>query len=386
MMLMLRALFLTTIILVAPVRCALADPSTGPGDNSALKYWQAFATLPRLSEAEGQKLIAECLTMPLDAHAREIVTNSEHALELLHLGAALRACDWGISYHDGYYTRLPHGPAARVLCSLACLRARMRFEEGRSAEAIDDIVAAMTLARHVTQDGTLIVVLLGYSIEPRMSETLALYLPRLEASMLKNLKSRIDDLPPGGRPAQAMKFEERDMDWFLRKIKSAKDEDQLVSLLSLVAAPEGPGRQRQEQGRALLKECGGTAEGVVKFQEELRQCFEQMTKILELPLDQFDNEWKRAEIKRTGNPLFKQLFGAFPRLRRAQARMEVRRALLSAALEVQAGGPDGLKKISDPFSGGPFEYAAFDGGFELRSKLTQTDDKPLSLTVGRRAK
>jgi hypothetical protein len=33
--------------------------------------------------------------------------------------------------------------------------------------------------------------------------------------------------------------------------------------------------------------------------------------------------------------------------------------------------------------GGPFEYMAFDGGFELRSKLKQ-DDTPLALTVGRR--
>jgi hypothetical protein len=36
-------------------------------------------------------------------------------------------------------------------------------------------------------------------------------------------------------------------------------------------------------------------------------------------------------------------------------------------------------------AGGPFEYSAFDGGFELRSKW-KLDDKPPTLTVGRRGK
>jgi hypothetical protein len=383
---MLRAVVLLTTVLAVPVASRAASVAADDlGENAALKYWQAFATLPRLSGAEGQKLIAECLTMPLDAHARQVVTSSEHALALLHQGASLRNCDWGISYEEGYYTRVPHGPAARVLCSVACLRARIRFQEGKKAQAIDDIVAAMTLARHVTQDGTLVVVLLGSSIEPSITETLARHLPTLDASMIKDLITRIHALPPGGSPAKAMKSEQRDMDWFVRQVQSAKDLDQLLSLLSLVAASEGQGPQRQEQARALLKECGGTAEGVAKALDEIRPCFDQMAKMLELPLDQFDNECKREESKRAGNPLFNKLFGSFPKIRRSQARTEVRRALLEAALAVQLDGPDGLKKVPDPVSSGPFEYVAFDGGFELRSKLAQSDGKPVTLTVGRRA-
>jgi hypothetical protein len=260
----------------------------------------------------------------------------------------------------------------------------MRFEEGKSGEAIDDIVAAITLARHLTQDGTLVVMLLGYNMEPRMSELLAVYLPKLEPSAIKALKTRIDALPPGGRPAQAMNLEQRDMEWFVQKIKDAKDENELLELLSLVAAPEGSGPRRQEASRALLKECGGTAEGVVKLHEQLFSCFERMTKIFELPLDQFEQEWKREEATQTGNPMFKRLFGAYPKLRQVQARTDVRRALLSAALAVQLGGRAALAKQPDPVVGGRFGYTAFKGGFELRSKLTQTDNKPVSLSVGRR--
>ena len=93
---------------------------------------------------------------------------------------------------------------ARVLSSLACLRARTRFEAGQNADAIDDIIAAMTLGRQATKDGTLIVGLVGYAIDHRTIEALAVYLPKLDAKTIKDLKTRVDALPPFGSPATAL--------------------------------------------------------------------------------------------------------------------------------------------------------------------------------------
>ena len=59
----------------------------------------------------------------------------------------------------------------------------------------------MTLGRHVSLDGTLIIVLVNYAIEHRASETLALYLPKLDAETIKGLKTRLGALPPSGTPA-----------------------------------------------------------------------------------------------------------------------------------------------------------------------------------------
>ena len=87
-----------------------------------------------------------------------------------------------------------------------------------------------------------------------------------------------------------------------------------------------------------------------------------------------------------GNPVFKLFFPALVNMRRAQARMDVRRALLLAAFAVQLDGRDTLKDHPDPVLGGSFEYVPFDGGFELRSKLKDRDDKPVALTVGQRKK
>jgi hypothetical protein len=389
---MLRAPCLAMTLLVLSVGPAAAG-APGPGANAALKYWQAFATLPPLTDAEQKKLYAECVTMPLDAFARKTASRSEYALRMLHRGAALRRCDWGIGYEEeGVGLLLPQGSAARVLSSVACLRARLEFEEGRDAEGVADLVAAMTLARHSSEDGINIMVLIGHGIEQRAGETLALYLPRLKAGMVRDLKMRLDALPPGGSPTTAVKFEEKSaLEWLVRKVKSAKDKESLVAVLAEFGEPPA-------KARAVLEACGGTAAGVLRYAAQTRRTYGRMAKKLGLPLDEFQKEWEREQREQAGNPLFPLVIPAYGKMRWLQARAEVRRALLSAALAVRLEGRAALKEHPDPVAGGPFEYVGFEGGFELRStwkpdaklraklKLDKRFDEPLTLTVGRRGK
>src|SRR5262249_23340879 len=117
--------------------------------NAAISYGQAFLALRRGANPLGEKkLVAECLTLPLDADAREVATRAGYALRMLRRGAALPRCDWAVDPEQGIDIPYTHGEAARVLSALACLRARLRFEGGQNAEAVDDLVAALTLARH----------------------------------------------------------------------------------------------------------------------------------------------------------------------------------------------------------------------------------------------
>jgi len=381
-----RALFLAMLLLGLPVRDAWAQANLNAEANGALQYWQAFATMPKLSDGEGQKLSAEYLTMPLDAHARELVAKSEYSLRRMHSGAARPRCDWAIQWEEeGIEALLPQMNAARLLSSLACVRARLRFEEGKTAEALDDILAAQAMGRHVSRDGSLIGVLVGYSIDARMGEAYALHLPRLNAATIRDLKKRLDALPPGARPATAIRAcEEKTMDWFIRKVKATKDPERLLALLAFVGLSEGKDLTPGDKTRAFLKDCGGNAEGVIRFAEQTQPCYALMAQKIELPPEQFEKEMASEAKKQAGNPVFKEFFPAIVKVRQAQARTEVRRALLMAALDVQAEGRDALKRYPDPAGGGPFEYVAFPGGFELRSKLKQTDDKPISLPVGKR--
>jgi hypothetical protein len=120
--------------------------------------------------------------------------------------------------------------------------------------------------------------------------------------------------------------------------------------------------------------------------EEARPSYARTAKMLELPLDQFGNEFAVEAKKQDGNPVFKTLFPACSSLRLSQARADVRRALLATALDVQLDGPEAVKNHVDPVAGGPFELIAFEGGFELRSKFKPADGRPWVLVVGRRGK
>jgi RNA polymerase sigma factor (sigma-70 family) len=380
-----------------PPRAEGAGAAADRGANAALHYGQAFIALRR-GAGDQEKLIAGCLTMPLDAHAREVVNRSAYALRMMRRGAALPRCDWATDRERGIEIPYTHGEGARVLSALACLRARLRFEEGRDAEAVEDIVSALALARHVSRDGTLDSLWAGDEIEQRMSEALAPFLPRLGAPMIKDLKARLDALPaPGSVATATMRMEEDLLSWIVGEVKEAKDEESLLDFFGqLGSGPKEPEKRRAE-GRALLRECGGTAEGALKYAEEMRRSQAALAKTLGLPPDQVDRELEREETKLAGNPVFKLFAPVLHNIRWRQARADVRRSLLSAALAVRLDGREALKNHPDPVVGGPFEYVAFEGGFELRSrfkpdekllakwKLTP-DDKPLALTAGRRGK
>jgi RNA polymerase sigma factor (sigma-70 family) len=368
-----------------PQRTAASGAAPDRGANAALPYGQAFIALRR-GVGDQEKLIAGCLTMPLDAHAREVAARAAYALRMMRDGAALPRCDWAVDRDRGIEISYTHGDGARVLSALACLRARLRFEEGKNAEAVDDIVSALALARHVSQDGTLDSLRAGYEIERRMGEALALHLPQLDAEIVGGLKTRLDSLPPGGRPAAAtVRMGENLLNWIVGEVKEAKDRESLLDFLSQLCGSKGDAPEKNRaKARAFLGECGGIAEGVLKAAGQMRQGYAEVAKTLDLPPDRVAKGFDREARKLAGNPVFKVFAPVLENIRRRQAEADVRRALLAAALAVRLDGRDALKDHTDPVAGGWFEYVAFEGGFELRSKLEGADGKPVALTVGRR--
>ena len=177
------------------------------------------------------------------------------------------------------------------------------------------------------------------------------------------------------------------LDWFMRKAKGAKDNETLVTALDFINnEPEGKPRGSEKRARAFIEECGGTPEGVLRFAEETRASYKRTIKMLSRPLDQFEKEFESEGAKQSANPVYKIFFPAVANVRRAQARIEARRALLTTALAVQLDGRDALKNHPDPIIGGPFEYVPIPGGFELRSKFKARDNKPITLIVGRQEK
>ena len=108
-----------------------------------------------------------------------------------------------------------------------------------------------------------------------------------------------------------------------------------------------------------------------------------MAKHFDLPLDEFELQFKQEGIEHAGNPVYNVFFPALAKSRQAKARADVRRALFSASLDVQLEGQTALTAHLDPVMGGRFDYTAFKAGFELRSKMNGPDGKPISLSIGR---
>ena len=166
-----------------------------------------------------------------------------------------RRCDWGLGYEEGIELLLPHAQASRTLATLACLRARIRFEDGHIDQALEDILDAMTLGRHVSRDGSLITVLLELRHRiPRGRNARALP-AEAEREVLKNLKTRLAALPPGESPAEGMVFEEKaGLDWLILKMKEQKDKESMQAFASSFCSRQGDSpEQNSESGRAVRR-------------------------------------------------------------------------------------------------------------------------------------
>ena len=392
---MLRAFSLIFVVLASPWPMAFADAGPNLGANAALKYWQAFAQLPKLPTAESEKLNAECLTMPLDDQARGLLSKADYALEMMHFGAIQPNCDWGIAYEPGVATRLPQAQASRELSALACLRARMRFKEGRTADAVDDLVDCLTLSRHISVGSVSIMVLVGYSIENRAIQVLAHDLPRLNPEMLRSLAKGLDGLPKGGSQVSALPIEERSFEISLvRPVKQVKDKEGLVNLFSQIFVSEGNAETSRNQASKLVEECGGTAEGVLAKAAALHESYVRMGQMAALPLNRCVEAWEQEKQLQATNPVFHIFAGLVPMIRWRQLQAETRMALLRAAVAVQLEGAGALENRTDPINNERFVQIPFDGGFELRTnrglgddlrpklKLDEKSKEPLSLTVG----
>jgi hypothetical protein len=346
--------------------------------NAALRYFRAYASLQqsRPPAIDMTALLGKYQTVPLDARAQELVDAGEGALRELCHGAALPQCVWALSVEDGLTADTSHRGVAGTLTALACLRARLRFQKGQSTDAVDDLLDAMTLTRHLSLDGTLASPLKAHTMEQGPATLLARNLPCLAPAELTRLGGRLDTLPAGASLASSLASHEKiSHSALLRVVRGATDRKDLLNRLSDLEALRG-------RAPAFLDACGGTADGVARCVEELRPWYTRWIADFSLPPDQFAKEYETstATLGKT-NPVFRLLTPSVARLRWVEAYRQTQRALLKAAVAVQREGQGALARHCDPYDGRPFSYTAFDGGFRLQSRL-KLKDKPLTVEVG----
>jgi hypothetical protein len=379
------------VLVTAQINVRADDRPADLNDNAALKYWRAFSLMPHLTHEEQDRLRREAQTAALDNRIKDLVSQSDAAFHELHHGAKLTHCAWSINVEDGVYLRLPEVQAARTLTDLGIYRIRLRFQEGRSAEALDTALDLIKLGRDASKGSTIIAVLVGIAVEAATEEAVAANLPRAHAAQLKDFSERWQKLPAMGTMAAAMLVgEERGfLLWFIREVEKCNDDDAVLKLLTTILAGQ-PGKDASVEAKAFFAGCGGSKEGVLQKTKEARPKYQEWATNMSLPLGEFKKFWENEKNEALAkNVVVKTMAPGLYDCRLAEARAEARRKLFKAALAVQLNGAEALTQHPDPFGDGPFLYTAFDGGFQLSSKLKHKKDEkspetPVTLTVGKR--
>jgi hypothetical protein len=350
------------------------------GENAAVKYLRADVALrqsyPLAPDAASN--LEKALGLPLDAEDQKLVAAADDALVEFHHGATLKTCDWTLSFQDGPFADTSHRGAIKELVAISGLRARLRFRDGDIQGAMNDALAAMAAARHLSVDGTLASVLFAYKLENAISEVLARNLDQFSAVQLNELAIGFDALPGGSSLGSAFEAEKVRRNDLLLIAQGARNRDELMEhLLS--------GIPFLQSNKALAAEmvdgCGSTVNGFVNCVNQQQSFYTSWAPRFGFSPEQFETEYQAeiAELSKA-NPVVRVLTPALPRFRWAEAYCQTRRALLQAAIDVRRDGPSALNRHLDPYDGNPFSYISVDEGFRLQSRL-KDNGIPLFLTI-----
>jgi hypothetical protein len=375
------AALVLAVAVIAPGLTNAAEPGVG---NRAVKYYQSFLLAPQLSESEFAELASmQRSGQKLPERFGDLVSKYDTQLKLVRAGAASPdLCDWGINAADGPATLLPHLAKCKAVAVGVRYRTAWSLQNGAQAEARDNLLATVTLARDAGRQGFLIGVLVQIAMEAILCDAVAENFGSFTPETLKQIVDGFN--APTAAPvsmAEIMKDEKASLhDWLKDKIlqfqKDYAGDDAKVmraaqELFGSIAAPESG---ETNIWPTVNRAAGGTSAGLLKLLAEEESFYDRMGQVMALPPSEFAAEAKQLseDIKLSSNPFVALSLPAFQKARTREFKMLVWRAMIQAAAEYKSQGEAGLQGVVDPFGQGPFSYRRFmfqgvDRGFELRS-------------------
>ena len=371
-------------LLVTVVWAASSAPQEFRTDiNPALRYYQAFLEKPNLPQSDHDYLfVREWRGQHLEQRFGDLVGKYDYQFRFLREAAGAKVpCDWGVDLTNGPDALLPALAQAKAAAQAARLRAMWHLQNGRQAEARDDLLATFTLGRNVSRDGVLVSALVQMAMENIVQSIVAETFSQWQPETLRQLVDGFDAAPARGTIAQCIPSEEHAFhDWLARKVhqlqlenagNEAKTRERLGEVLAQVAGEAEADRDFTDR---LIKAGGGSSEGVLKLIRELKPLYAQVTVLMALPHGPFEKQMGRfmAMVAEHRNPLVPKFFTVFDKCRTKEFGVMVNFAMIRAAVEYKLRGEAGLKSVPDPLGNGPFAVRRFifegeDRGFELRS-------------------
>lgn len=358
--------------------------------NPALTYWQAFAARPEFTPEEQKLWEKHWDTIPLGDEFAPLVERLDPSFRLFRRAVqCTQPCDWGYDLADGPELLLPGLAKAKNTAQHAVFRARYFLERGREDEAVQDLLAAFVLGRHVSTDGTLISAMIQIAIENMVAEFAALNFHYFSPESLKRLSDGIEASPPRGTIARSTQVEAEALyGWFARKIREiraqhAGDEHKTMadirSLLVKTTTEEGASTTTADD---IIAAAGGTSERLLDYIGEGAKLYDEFILLAHLPYREFQQQIKGFDERVEGqsNLFVKKLFPSLGKARSREFTALNRLAMLRAAITYRLEGEAGFKNVQDPFGSGPFGFRrvenhpnrqgrAIGSGFELSSEM-----------------
>lgn len=135
--------------------------------NPVLLYSQTFLVAPDLSQADHDHLFTnEWRGQKLPERFGELVSRYNNEFKFVRQAShATAPADWGIDWTAGPFTLLPHLARIKAVAQTARLRAMWDLQRGRQADACDDLLAALAMARNGSRDSCLISALVRAAAE-----------------------------------------------------------------------------------------------------------------------------------------------------------------------------------------------------------------------------
>jgi hypothetical protein len=348
-----------------------------PEPNAAAIYRTLFGWVERLREEEAQR-IRNTATLAIDEpRIRGLLEQPVPVLKAMREAASIDHCDWGIETVGLADLCKGHLNASNSqLIRIACLSARRNARLGRGHDALDDVFAALTLARRIGTGGVLIARLLGYSDEFVAFQTLGRILTELDHAALDDLSRRLDQLPPP-EPASAMigpesRFILGSIRAKLEKVGPMLREEDWAELGC-----------NPEEAATLKRLTRGDRAALLDHLDTNGPAFLELARRLDLPRAEYRaslDEFARAE--RADHPLVATLAEKVWNIRQVFDRVRALRAKLRAGLALIRDGEPAFRSVADPFGDGPFGLERRGKVYCIRSALSEEGGPELAFTIG----
>jgi len=368
------------------ITCGLALAARGEtfrtNINPALLYGQAFLLAPDLSRSDSDHLFTNNWQgQKLPQRVGNLLAGYDNQFKLVRQASRSTVpCEWGIDMSAGPATLLPGLARAKAVAVTTRLRVPWHLQNGRQADARDDLLAAFALARNAARDGTLISTLVQIAMEAINCSTIAANFGRFSPETLKQLADGLEALPARRTVAECLPTEKAFFhDWTHRKILELQQQNpgndaKVMEGIHQLLGFEDPQERKTDLWQRLTQASGGTSEGVLKLLREREQVYERAELLLSLPYREYESQVKvfSEAIEKSPNPFVNESTPGFLKSRQREFRILATLAMVRAAIEYKLHGESGLKSVSDPCGQSPFAFQRFsfegvDRGFELKS-------------------